>query len=94
MSVDELAIVQEQIRKMPSYTFKNKHGEEFKVYCNGKMAFLGGDEVRAMVQDKHKLAKHIILLFNPHFSVWSQDELYKLGQALMVLNAPPKKGTN
>lgn len=83
-----IKIVEQQIRKMPAYVFKNKHGEQFNIYCNGVLTFMGGDEVAAMVADEHKIGDEIIPLFNPNFSIWNKEELYELGKALVSLNAP------
>lgn len=73
--------VEEAIKRLPSSTFVNEHGENFTVYSDGITAILGGDEVDAMVDGKKKLYG-MVCLFNDAFSIWSAEELYKLGDAL------------
>lgn len=74
------------IDKLPKAEFTNEHGEKFILHSSGTSVFMSGDEVREMVDDKEKIVKTYIPLFNPHFSIWSKEELYKLGQALMELH--------
>ena len=75
--------------KLKTAEFQNIHGERFYIHTNHVMVFMSGDEVNAMVDDKHKMklnGQDMIHLFNPAFSIWSKDELNKLGRALMDLN--------
>lgn len=74
------------IDKLPKAEFKNEHGERFILHSSGTAVYMSGDEVNAMVDDKNKIAKLYLPLFSPHFSIWSSEELYKLGQALMELH--------
>jgi hypothetical protein len=82
---------EDQVRKiiaeMPSKSFVNEHGEEFTIYSNGISVYMSGSEVDMMVDNKHVFAG-VIPLFNNHFNIWSDDELYKLGVALAELHAP------
>lgn len=78
------------IRDMPAFVFKNEHGEQFNVYCNGTFVFLGGDAVRDLL-GADKFGDEIIPLFNNIFSIWTREELYKLGEGLMALNKPEGK---
>ena len=74
--------------KLKTGEFQNIHGEKFRIHTNGIYAFMSGDEVNAMVDDKHKFklnGEDMIHLFNPCFSIWSKDELNKLGRTLMDL---------
>ncbi len=57
-------------------TFKNKHGEVFKLGSNGITVMMAGDETD----------NEVISLFNPEFNIWSKEELYKLGKALMEMH--------
>ena len=75
------------IDSMPSATFRNKHGEKFVIHSDGITVWMSGDEVNMMVDDKKKIGKYINL-FNPVFSVWSKEELFQLGSALMELHRP------
>lgn len=79
---------EEIVRAMPSYVFKNEYGEQFNIYSDGILTFMGGDEVRTMVDNKYKIGEEIIPLFNQCFNIWNRNELYQLGKALQVLNAP------
>lgn len=69
------------IRKMPSSKFSNEYGEDFTIYSNGNTVYMEGDEVNAMVDENNKF-DGILPLFNPAFSIWSVDELWKLGASL------------
>lgn len=64
------------IRKLPSTTFKNEFGEEFKIYSSEITVFIKSTETD----------DQIIPLFNENFSIWSREEMYKLGKAIMELN--------
>lgn len=79
--------VRKIIEQMPSAEFINEHGEKFVIYSNGTSVYMGGDEVNMMVDPKHVFAG-VIPLFNSHFNIWSEDELYKLGETLVTLHAP------
>lgn len=74
------------IDKLPKAEFVNEHGERFVIHSTGSAVYMSGDEVNMMVDDKNKIVKKYIPLFSPHFSIWSKDELYKLGEALMELH--------
>jgi len=74
-----------EIEKLDSHTWSNKHGEKFTIHSNGVMVWMSGDEVSAMVDPKHLTASKYLQLFSNHFGIWSADELYELGNALMVL---------
>lgn len=74
------------IDDLPKAEFKNVHGERFVLHSTGTSVYMSGDEVGAMIEDKHKIVKKYIPLFNPHFSIWSKEELYELGKALMELH--------
>lgn len=78
----------EIIELMKTAEFKNKHGEKFVIHSNGIYVFMSGDEVNAMVDDKKKVGKKYLPLFNPDFSIWNKEELYALGKALMELHKP------
>jgi len=73
------------IKALPSASFTNEYGEEFTVSSNSMVVFISGDEVDMMVDDDKKMGAYIPL-FNNNFSIWSKDELYKLGKALMELH--------
>lgn len=75
----------EMIHTMPSVKFKNKHGEEFTVSGFGGSVWVSGDEVTAMVAPK-KTVRGYLPLFNPDFGLWSTNELYLIGQALVDLH--------
>jgi hypothetical protein len=82
MSTPEMV---EFIKSMPMVSFENEHGEKFNISSNGLTAFISGDEVNAMV-DRTATIGGFIPLFNQAFNIWSKDELYRLGKALMELN--------
>ena len=71
-------------------TFRNEHGDVFTIYSNGEAVLLAGDEINNTVDDKNRVAGKFIPLFNHYFSVWSPDELYKLGKVLRQLHDPKK----
>lgn len=73
------------ILEMPSTRFKNKHGEKFTIHSNGMLTFISGDEVDAMV-DPTKTIGGYLQLFNPSFSIWTKEELLRLGESLIELN--------
>lgn len=73
------------IKELPFSRFTNEYGEIFNVHSNGNTVFLSGNEVDAMV-DENKKFEGYVPLFNPNFNVWSNDELFKLGQALMQVS--------
>ncbi len=73
------------IENLPSVSFFNEHIEKFTIHSNGIFVFMSGDEVDAMVDDKNKVEGKYIQLFNSAFSVWSKEELHKLGKALQEL---------
>lgn len=74
----------EMLDNMSSTEFKNIHGEVFKLYSNGITILMGGDEVNAMVDDKHK-TNGVIPLFNSKFNIWSAAELFELGACIQYL---------
>jgi hypothetical protein len=83
LSRKELKEVAKEIRdKSTRASFKNEYGEKFTIYSDGNFVLMEGDEVNAMVDPKN-VTEGMISLFNPAFSVWSVDELLKLGQALV-----------
>ena len=73
------------VENLPKYSFENEHGERFHIHSNGITVFMSGDEVNMMVNEEDKVAG-FVPLFNQAFSVWSSEELYKLGEALMELH--------
>lgn len=72
----------EAIESMRSASFENKHGEKFTIHTDGVLVFMSGDEVNAMVSSEYKIADKYLQLFNDPFTVWSAEELNKLGKAL------------
>jgi hypothetical protein len=78
---NNLKSVTKIIKDMPLSKFTNEYGEPFTIYSNGNAVFMSGSEVDMMVDDKDKI-DGILPLFNPAFSIWSKDELWKLGEAL------------
>lgn len=83
MNVDEFI---KMVDDLPKAEFKNKHGERFVLHSSGTSVYMSGDEVNAMVDDDKKIVKKYIPLFNPNFSIWSKEELYEIGKALMELH--------
>lgn len=57
---------------VPMSSFTNEYGEEFRVYNAGITIYIQGDETDW----------DIINLFTGNFSIWSKDELSKLGKAI------------
>jgi hypothetical protein len=74
---------------IPKKSFTNEYGEKFTIYSNGITAYMSGDEVNAMVKP-NKVICGVIPLFNQNFDIWSSNELYQLGKALMELNKEEK----
>lgn len=68
--------IREVVKQWPKASFKNEYGEEFRIYSNGTMVVMDGDETGGELID----------LFSEHFNIWSKDELYKLGQALQEVS--------
>lgn len=58
------------------YRFENKHGEKFQVIKRGILIYIKGDETD----------NELIELFNPHFDIYSSDELENIGNALIELS--------
>lgn len=87
------AAVKEVKKNSPSARFKNEHGEKFVIYSDGVFVLMGGDEVESMVREENKHGG-LINLFNEHFSIWSADELYKLGAALQRVAKKNLKNRN
>lgn len=75
----------EVMSTMKTASFTNEHGEKFNIHTNGTFVFMSGDEVNAMVDDKHKIAGKYLPLFNEAFSIWDKEELNALGKALQEL---------
>lgn len=84
-SKQQLPSMDELIKSMKKAEFRNEHGELFNLYSNGITVLMSGDEVRAMV-DPAKTIEGYIPLFNSSFNIWSAEELYKLGLALVELH--------
>lgn len=82
--------IENVFKNMKTESFKNEYGERFNIHTNGVTVFMSGDEVRAMVKDSDKVAGKYIPLFNKCFDVWSDEELNKLGQALVNLTKKEK----
>lgn len=70
------------IKDLPFSRFSNEYGEVFNIHSNGTTVFVSGSEVDSMV-DESKQIEGYVPLFNPNFNVWSNDELFKLGQSLI-----------
>lgn len=75
--------------------FKNVYGERFIIYSNGVVVYMSGDEVNRTVGKSFKSEDGVINLFNPVFSIWSPEELYKLGIDLQKISGwEPAKEEN
>lgn len=72
------------VRTFPHTEFTNEMGERFVIYTNGTTVFMEGDEVEMMVEASQTV-DGLLPLFNKHFTIWSKEELYKLGLALIEL---------
>lgn len=81
----------EMIGKLPSASFKNKHGEVFTLHATTATVFMSGDEVDAMVDDSMKIDGKYINIFNEEFSVWNIDEIKQLGEALIEVAGKVKE---
>lgn len=69
------------IGELPFSRFTNEHGEVFDIHSNGVTAFMSGSEVDSMVDDNKRFEGYIPL-FNPNFNMFSNEELFKIGNAL------------
>ncbi len=86
-----MAGIEKEIQKMPFSTFKNEHGEIFKVHFDGVFCLLSGDEISAMIDDDELMAGKYIPLFNQSFNIYSTNELILLGNALIEVAQKVRK---
>jgi len=78
---------------LPKVEFENEHGENFVLRRSPMEVIMSGDEVNAMVKPTSTVHGHISI-FNSEFSTWSDDELKKLGYALIELAQENEKYLN
>lgn len=64
-------------KAMKAKSFANEYGEKFTIYCDGMTVYFASDETDW----------EVVNLFNDKFNIWNSEELYRLGQCLMLLNA-------
>lgn len=76
---------------MPVATFKNVHGEKFRIHRLGSFDLISGDEISAMVMPQHMIGGKYLPIFNPHFCIYSDDELESLGRAFIKLAQKARK---
>ncbi len=92
-NIPEITRREKVIRSLPAFVFKNEHGEQFNIYADSTTVYIGGSEVEMMVPySTSKIGDDIICLFNHNFNIYTREEMYRIGEGLMALYAPDKKG--